>query len=436
MLVRLFLLSLCVLSVLPASANDTWPQWRGPEGTGVSKATGLPIIWNDTQNILWKCPLPAWGTSTPAIWKEAIFVTSQSDDKLLLLRIDAKKGEIVWQREVGRAKEPREAPKRSTQKFHNLHNLASPSPVTDGNNVVCHFGNGELACFDFDGKEIWKRNLQTDYGQYSIWWGHANSPVLYQGMVISVCMQDSLTDLQQKPAESYVVAHDLRDGHVKWKTPRTTDANAEQCDSYTTPLLISAGGPQLIVMGGNQLDSYDPASGKLKWFLPGLIGGRTVTGPTFGHDTIYTTRGMRGPMVAVPLADTAQRDGNMKRDRDDILWSASEGTPDSCSLVVWSEWLYAVSDDGIARCFEARTGHLQWKQRLKGNYKASPVACEGRIFFLNASGLCTVIPATNRFDRLAENQLSDETLASPAITDRRLYIRGKGNLYCIGVAGR
>lgn len=423
-----FLLFLIV--AIPASAADTWPQWRGPEGTGVAKAAGLPIIWNESQNLLWKCPLPAWGTSTPAIWKDAIFLTTQSDDRLLLLRIDAKQGTIVWEREVGRAKEPREAPKRSTQKFHNLHNLASPSPVTDGKNVVCHFGNGELACFDFEGKEIWKRNLQTDYGPYSIWWGHANSPVIHQGLAISVCMQDSLADMEQKPVESYVVAHDLRDGHVKWKTPRMTGASAEQCDSYTTPLLISAGAPQLIVMGGNQLDAYDPATGKQKWALPGLVGGRTVTGPTFGNDTLYTTRGMRGPLVAVPL------EGPAKRERDDITWSASEGTPDSCSPVLWSEWLYTVSDDGIARCFDARTGHLQFKERLKGNYKASPVACEGRIFFLNTSGLCTVITATNRFERLAENQLSDETIASPALVDSRIYFRGKGHLWCVGVKGK
>ncbi len=115
------------------------------------------------------------------------------------------------------ARQPRDAPKREQQKFHRLHNLASPSPVTDGRTVVVHFGNGDLAAYDFGGKLRWKHNLQEDYGGYTIWWGHANSPVLFDGTVISVCMQDSLDDVRQEPAPSYLVAHDLETGKVRWQ---------------------------------------------------------------------------------------------------------------------------------------------------------------------------------------------------------------------------
>lgn len=434
------------LALLPSwSIADNWPQWRGHDGTGVSQEKDLPIVWHESRGIDWKTPLPAWGTSTPAIWGEAIFVTSHTEkNELLLLKLDKKTGQIVWTREVGSGKAPREegktkVPSRDKQKFHLLHNLASPSPVTDGKTVVAHFGNGDLAAYDFDGKQLWRRNLQEDYGGYSIWWGHANSPVLYKDLVISVCMQDSLADLRDKPVESYLVAHDLKSGNERWKLTRTTKAKAEECDAYTTPLLRRvepqlsgdsrpplAGSAQLVIMGGNQLDAYDPATGKQLWMLEGLVGGRTVTGPTAAHGLIYATRGLRGAMVAV---DPSAGGELSKRS---IVWEHEGGTPDTCCPVVWAELMFFVSDDGIARCLDARTGHLKWMQRLKGKYKSSPIAAEGRVFFLSTAGLCTVISAAPRFDKLLENKLDDEFLASPAVSDGKIFLRGKNTLYCIG----
>jgi outer membrane protein assembly factor BamB len=411
-----------------SAGGENWPQWRGPHGNSVSQEKGLPVFWDETRSIRWKCSLPEWGASTPAIWNDAIFITSHTaDDKLVLVRIDKANGQIVWTREVGAGTAVREAPQRSVQKFHEWHNLASPSPVTDGRAVVVHFGNGDLAAYDFDGNRLWRRNLVDDHGPYTIWWGHANSPVLFEGVAISVCMQDSLADIRDKPAESYLVAHDLRDGHVKWKSPRMTGARAEEGDSYTTPVFRKTpAGWELIVMGGNELDAYDPATGKQLWRVGGLVGGRTVTGPTLGPEMIYATRGLRGPLVAVRLEERRPHAARS------IAWEATEGTPDTCTPVLWNTLLFTVSDDGIARCYDALTGHLKWKERLKGKYKASPMAAEARIYYLNTDGLCTVVSASSRFDRLTENQLDDATLASPAASDGRLFIRGKKTLYCIG----
>jgi len=408
---------------------ENWPQWRGPDGTGVSQETDLPVFWGESRSIVWKCEIPEWGTSTPAIWGDAIIVTSHTDDgRLLLLRIDAKSGGIEWTREVGKGEAPREGAFRSVQKFNDLHNLASPSPVTDGKSVVVHYGNGELAVYDYDGNQAWHRNLQDDYGPYTIWWGHANSPLLHDGLVLSVCMQDSLADVQgATAAESYLVAHDVRDGHVKWKVTRRTKADAEECDAYTTPLLVEADGKkQLVVMGGNQLDAYDPATGKQLWYLPGLQGGRTVTGPTAGLDMIFTVRGMRGPLLAVPLGKSGELTFR------DVAWTHEEGTPDTCCPVLWESLLFTVTDDGISRCFDAHSGKLHWRQRLPGRYKASPIAADGRIYFLNTAGLCTVVSAAPRFDKLVENQLDDAGIASPAISNGRIYIRGRKTLYAIG----
>jgi outer membrane protein assembly factor BamB len=425
--------------VAPAAAGD-WPQWRGPRGDSVSRESGLPVIWSERDSVVWRTELPEWGTSTPAIWGDALFITTQQDDRLLLLKLDKRSGELLWTRQVGSGTPKREGEKRE-QKFHRLHNMASPSPVTDGTHVVAHFGSGDLAVFDFDGNELWHRNLEQEYGKYTIWWGHANSPVLVDGLVISVCMQDSLAGVvpagaegaaaESKPSElsaSYLVAHDVRSGRERWKSMRMTGADAEQCDSYTTPVLhATEEGAELIVMGGNQLDAYDARTGAQRWFLPGLIGGRTITGPTIGDGKVYCTQGMRGPLLAVRLG------GSGELPRRAIAWKHEQGSPDTCCPVVWQDLLFTVADDGIVRCFDALSGKLRWKDRVPGDYKASPLAAEGRIYFLNTQGLCTVISAHSRqFEKLAENQIDDETLASPAVSDGRIYLRGRKTLYCIG----
>ncbi|MCH5376779.1 MAG: PQQ-like beta-propeller repeat protein, partial [Planctomycetes bacterium] len=165
-----------------------WPQWRGPAGNGVSRESDLPIAWSEDWGVPWKCKLPEWGDSTPAIWEDAIFVTSQLEDgQLVLLRIDKRSGRIVWTRKVGVGirrlpASGRKSPEmRRFQEFHREQNMATPSPVTDGQLVVVHFGNGDLAAYDFEGRQLWHRNLQQDHGDYTIWWGHANSPLLCDG---------------------------------------------------------------------------------------------------------------------------------------------------------------------------------------------------------------------------------------------------------------
>ena len=413
-------------SLSTSALAQNWPAWRGPSGNSTTEQA-LPVEWNEKSGIAWQTELPQWGTSTPVVWDDSIFVTTQQDEKLLLLKLDVNGGAVQWTQQVGQAAAPREAPKRERQKFHRLHNLASPSPVSDGRTVVVHFGNGDLAAYDFAGRQRWKRNLQKDYGTYTVWWGHANSPMIYGDTVISVCMQDSLADISDKVAPSYLVAHDLETGEARWKSMRLTGAPSEQGDAYTTPIVIDVdGSQQLVVMGANQLDGYDPRTGRQLWFLPGLVGGRTVTGPTAAEGLVYVTHGMRGPLLAVRPGGK----GELSSDR--IIWRYEKGTPDTPCPVVQRGLLFTVSDDGIARAFDAQTGKLHWTERLGGDFKASPLAADGHIYFLNTSGLCTVVAASDSFEKLAENQLDDETLASPAVADGKILLRGRGTLYCIG----
>jgi outer membrane protein assembly factor BamB len=430
-----FLIALCVLFLCVSSLRaDNWPQWRGPNGDGTSRETNLPVTWDKTTGVTWRCPLPEFGNSTPAVWENSVFLTAQADnDKLLLLKIDKTTGKIEWTRQVG-AEVCHPTPvfgksdsKRRHQSFESSQNFASPSPVTDGRRVVVHFGNGDLAAYDFDGNELWKRNLQKDYGDYTIWWGHANSPVLCGDLVVSICVQDSCADLPGKPAANYVVAHDLATGKERWKTDRPTTAMNEHCDSYVTPILWKNGDRlEVAILGGLSLDAYEPSSGKRLWQLPGLVGNRTITGPVAGHGMIFATQGMQQPMLAV------RPGGDGQRTRKDVVWELAQATPDSSTPVLWKNWLFFVSNAGIAQCVDAKTGQVQWKKRLNGDYRASPIAADGRVYFLNTQGLTTVVAASPDFRRLAENALDDDTLASLAVSDGRIFIRSRKALYSIG----
>jgi len=409
---------------------DSWPTWRGPVGNGVSGTTELPEVWSRDLGVKWSAELDGSGDSTPAIDAGQLFLTAQRENgELLLQKFDAESGQLLKQVIVGQSETPRTAPKRKTQKFHRLHNMASPSPVLSGDQVVVHFGNGVLATYTRDLELLWERNLQEEYRAYSIWWGHANSPVVFEDSVISVCMQDSLDDLQDNPVESYLVAHHLKTGVLQWKSLRMTGAPAEQADAYTTPLLVTRNDRTImLVMGGNQLDAYDPKTGKQLWYLPDLTGGRTVTGPVVGNDHVFVTRGMRGPLLAVKLADYQG-----KVSPDAVTWTVERSTPDTPSPVYWNGLLFTVTDDGIANCYDANTGELNWKERLGGNFKASPIAADDKVYFVNIDGVCHVVAASASFKKLSENNLNDTTLASPAIAAGRIYLRGNNQLVCVGI---
>jgi outer membrane protein assembly factor BamB len=423
----------CLAGLPGFSHAADWPQWRGPQSNGTSLETGLPVQWSESSGVAWKCSIPEWGSNTPVIFGNAIFLTSHVDDsQLILVKIDRTTGQVEWTRQVGTGSTPRidsghkSGEQRRHQVFHQAHNLATPSPATDGQLVVVHFGNGDLAAYDYDGKRLWHRNLQQDYGDYSVWWGHANSPLLYGDLVISECIQDSLKDLPEPHSTSYLVAHHKRTGEVVWKTLRPTDAEAEPCDSYTTPLLWQNGNrTELLILGGLVLDAYDPSNGQRLWYLPDLTGSRVISGPVTAHGMIYITQGMRKPMLAV------RPGGDGQRSRDEIVWEHDRNTSDSPTPTVWRDWLFVISEAGIAKCLDARTGEVRWTERLEGQYRASPLAAEDRIYFLNMKGLATVVAASDKFEKLAESQLDDETLASPIVSDGKIFIRGRRSLYCL-----
>jgi outer membrane protein assembly factor BamB len=405
----------------PVAAEDVWPQWRGPTGDSVAPGRGLPTAWSQTENIVWKAPLPGWGNSTPAIWKDAIFVTTQDEDRLLLLQLDRRSGKIVWQREVGKGT-PRRKPPVGIGRFHDEQNMATPSAVTDGKHVWAHFGTGILACYDFAGKQAWAVNLTERHGPYTIWWGHANSPVLVGDLLISVCIQDP-----KDGGQSYVVAQDKETGQEKWAMKRVTGATSEPADSYTTPILYRHDGrTEVIVHGGNVLDAYDPASGKRLWHCAAFKGNRVIPGPTLVGDTVLAVQGMNGPLFAVKAG------GSGDVTETNVRWKYAGATPDAATPVAVNGLVFLATNKGIAVCLDAANGQELWKERLGDTFRSSPLASGGKIYFFAKDGKATVVEASREFIEVGRADLGEDIIASPAAAQGNLFIRTKEHLYRIG----
>ena len=432
---KVVLLLLVTLVTSETVFSDTnWPSWRGPNGNSVSSSKLLPTKWSDKENIAWNVPVVGDGASSPCIWGDSVFLTAQDGEKLMALKFDFKTGKNLWSKELSTGEAIRDplrgkpGDQRRRQKFHKLHNLASPSPVTDGKAVVFLFGNGDLACANFEGTILWKKNLQKDQGVFTIWWGYANSPLIHDNLVICTVMQDSLDDLEGEKAQSFLIAYELNTGKEVWKTPRKTIAKAESCDSYTTPIYHKAANQtQIIIMGGNQLDAYDPNTGKQLWKKEGLNGGRTITGPTIEQNTVFATQGMRGPLVAIKLDKSSGLPTNEK-----AAWEYTKNTPDSCCPVGTNGLIFIISDNGFAQCLDANNGTSYWNERIGGDYKSSPIACNGKIYFTNLEGVCTIVEATKTFTVVAKNILGEGVIASPAVSRDHLLIRTRKSLICIG----
>jgi outer membrane protein assembly factor BamB len=404
-----------------ASPEDVWPQWRGPTHDSVCPTADLPTQWSKTDRVVWKTPLPGKGNATPAIWKDAIFVSTQDNDLLLLLRLDRVTGKIVWQREVGKGTALYKGPP-GPGRFHDENNMASPSPVTDGQHVWVHFGNGALACYDFAGQRVWSIDLKERFGPYTIWWGHANSPCLVGDLLISACIQDP-----KGGGQSYVVAHDKRTGKEKWWVKRDTGATAESADSYTTPFPYRHDGRiEVVVFGGNVLDAYDPATGKQLWQSRAFKGNRVISSPTLSGDTIYAIEGMKGPVVAVRTGGAGDVTATHVR------WKYTGVTPDAASPVAANGLLFLANNAGVATCLDAATGKELWKQRFAAAFRATPLVAGNKVYFLGKEGKTTIVEAAREFKVIATCDLDEDTIASPAAAGGNLFIRTRGHLYRIG----
>jgi outer membrane protein assembly factor BamB len=405
---------LVVLS-LPAFAED-WPQWRGPTLNGISTEKNLPVHWSTTENVAWKLPMPSKSGSTPIIWGNNIFLNVADGDDLNLWCVDKAKGTPTWKKLIT----------HGNYKI-NKQNMSSPSPVTDGKSVYVMTGVGVLKGFDFSGNELWVRDIQKDYGQFGLNWGYASSPLLYEDALYVQVLQGMKTH-----DPSYVLRIDKKTGKTVWRVIRATDAVRESPDSYTTPTLLRYGNHvEIVVTGGDCITGHDPATGEELWRGTGFNPDknpayRIIASPVVYDDVVYAPTRVK-PLIAFRAGGR----GNISESHK--LWSFMNG-PDVPTPVTDGKYFYSVNDKGVVWCLDAKTGQEIWGgQRIRpATYSSSPVLADGKIYVTSEDGLTTVIKAGPQFQVLAENDLSDYTLSSPAISDGRIFLRTEHFLYAIG----
>ncbi|MGI6458505.1 MAG: PQQ-binding-like beta-propeller repeat protein [Candidatus Hydrogenedentales bacterium] len=425
------------LAGVAAQGEEHWPQWRGPAQNNVSDATGLPLTWSDTENIVWKTPLPSWSGGSPVIWGERVFVTSPSksdradgdgDTKaerdpggpdLLLLCIAKADGEILWERTLD-----------SGNQFRQKQNDSSPSPVTDGRHVWAVTGTGAIVAFDMEGTQLWKTNLQQRYGAFGQMFGYGSSPLLYDGKLIVQVLHGYTTD-----EPSYLMAFEAVTGNVLWRVERWTDAEVESPDAYTTPTLLHhEGTTQVVVLGGDYVTGHDPQTGEEIWRAgvtnpKKITNCRIIASPVTANGLIYA------PTRKQPVS-ALRAGGQGDITTTHLAWQWNKfGGPDVPTPACDGRYFYMVEDRSAVTCLDARTGAVVWgpERSTRGTVSASPLLADGKLYFTNEDGVTTVLAAGPKYELLATNELPGlYVLSSMAVSGNRLFLRTATHLYCIG----
>ncbi len=480
-LIALFISSLALTTTV---AQD-WSQFRGPNGSGVSPTTGLPVEFGPTKNVVWKTALPP-GHSSPVLTRDRIFVTAHSSKekatyKLLVICLDRQTGKVLWQREVPRSHAGRQ---------ENVNGPASPTPVTDGSNVYVFFQEFGLVSYDGAGKERWKLPLEP----FNMFYGFGASPILVDDKVILPVDQDS--------PSSYLIAVDKNSGRVKWKVDRPVVISG-----YSTPIVYQpegakAGPKQIVIPESFQLSAYSVEDGKRVWWVRGLA---CEMKSIASHDSEYLyVNGWGFPqnqagqqLKTIPFDEALVRfdkdgdrqvaksevtgnepmnkmlsgafeafdtDRNEKMNEKDwevframmasengllaikmggvgdqtstaIRWRYQRPVPQVPSTLLYKGVLYMINDSGILLSFDPATGNVIKQGRLQGaidKYFSSPVAADDKVFLIGQAGAVSVLKAAGEWEVLGVNELDDECFATPAIADGRIYIRTRSALYCFG----
>lgn len=390
---------------LRLQAGADWPQFRGPSGQGVSEERELPLEWSEAHGAAWKVPVAGRGWSSPVVAGGRVWLTTASGDRAASLRLvafEATTGRQVLDTEVFRIP--------NAELLNAKNSLASPTPIVDGDRVYVHFGAEGTAALTTEGEVLWKTQLA-----YETQHGNGGSPVLYRDLLIVNC--DGFD-------QAFVVALDARTGRPRWKTARRRPWS----QAYSTPLIVESGGRDLLVsVGAYRTTAYDPMTGTEVWRVAYGDGFSNVPRPVAGHGLVYLATGFQQPsLMAVRMGGA----GDVTKTH--VAWTLSRGAPLTPSPVLVGDELYFVTDTGVASCVDARTGRPFWQQRLHGNFSASPVAADGRVYFQSEEGETTVIAAGPSFRRLSVNALDGAMLASLAVSDGALFIRTDTHLYRIG----
>ena len=436
-----FVISIAAVSDMMAQSRESvsnWPQWRGPQSQGVSDEKNLPVEWGVDKNIVWKTAIPGRGHSSPIVWKDRIFLTSSIEGDVIpgaravhhvrkgetwvhpdsvagdrkqtlkVICLDRDSGKILWERVAyeGAVLDDR----------HRKNSYASSTPVTDGKFVYAFFEAEGLYCYDFEGKLIWK----TDVGKIAkMGMGPGTSPTLYENLLFLQCdLEDGGPDI------SFISAVDKRTGKEVWRVKR------DHRKTHSTPIVVRSGGRfELIASGAETVVSYDPATGKELWRCDG-VKGWAIPSAVAGHDMVFVSAGFPTKRaMGIKLGGSGNLTG-----ASNVVWSYDKGTAYVTSPILYGDYVYLVSDKGILTCIEARTGQIKYEGGripTPASFSASAVAYDGKLFLTSEDGDTFVIKAGPTHEVIRTNSLGEVILASPAISQGRIFIRGDKHLFCI-----
>ena len=407
------LLLLLVMQPHALSAQSTWWQFLGPQGNGHSDATRLPIQWSEKHNVLWKTPIHDRGWSSPVIFGNQVWLTTATSGghKLFAICVDKDTGRVIYDRQVFSVEAP--------QKITEANTYATPTPVVRDGRVFVHFGTYGTACLDTkSGETLWtRRDLKCDHEANA---GPASSPTIIGGNVV---VHVDGRDVQ------YIIALDPASGKTVWKTPRSFDYSAvpiHQRKAYGMPGVAPRGdGLQIISSVAQGVYSYDMA-GKELWRVRHK-GWSIAPRPIAGHGLVFAIVDRDYPELWA-----IRHDGAGDVTKTHVAWKETRSMPPRCTPMLIDDLLYLVNRDGIMTCLEAKTGKFVWKQRLPGDYSATPIFANNRIYLLNESATCTIIRPGRRFDAFAENSLAEQQLmATPAVDGNAFIVRTAKYLYRI-----
>ena len=420
-----------------SSAAGNWPQWRGPDGSGISTEKNLPAQWSTTRNIKWKTPIDGRGHSSPIVWDNKIFVTTAIEGEVVegakapkhmmgdkefvhpdsigankkhtfkVIALNRDTGKILWQAVAfeGTPYDDR----------HRKSSYAASTPATDGKLVYAFFGSEGIYAYDFNGKLAWKADLGK---MGTVGMGTGTSPILFENLVIVQCDEENGT-------ASYIVALDKKTGKEVWKTPRKVQV------SWSTPLLVkTAKRAELIASGTESIVSYDPATGKELWTHKG-VESNAIPSPVANSEFVYLVAGFPAKIaMAIRLGSSGDLTGT-----PNVPWKYAKGTAYVPSPILYGDYLYLTTDRGILTCIDAKTGEVKYEGGripIPATFTASPVAFDGKILMTSEDGDTFIVKAGPKHEIIGTNSVGEPVYASPAMADGRIYIRGEKNLYAIG----
>ncbi len=429
------LLSLSQATALMKGSN--WAGWRGPEGQGISDEKNLPVEWSESKNVRWKTPIPGRGFSSPIIWGNRVFLTTAIEGDVIpgqkavvhniggqefkhpdwvssdrshtfkVICLDTESGKMLWEKTAYEGK--------VFDHRHRKSSFASPTATTDGQYVYAYFGSEGLYCYDFKGNEIWKTSLG---GVPTLGMGVGTSPVLYENLLIIQCDQDG-------GENSFITALDKKTGKEAWRQKRPVQV------SWTTPVIARSGSRAELITNGNEwIISYDPATGKEWWRCKGVESNAIHT-PLVGPGFVIVSAGYPAKRtIAIKLGATGDISGT-----PNVMWKYEKGTAYVASPILYSDYLYLVTDKGILSCLDPRTGEVKYeggRVPVPASFMASPVAFEGNILLPSEDGDTFVVRAGLKHEIVRTNSLGEPVYTTPSIAGGKIFLRGEKNLYCIG----